>query len=67
MRLSDKQNKIIGGAVPTVRIHLVQDIHVIPECVAAQVQIDGDVNTNMQPLLAESDRVLEEKKKDSRF
>ena len=46
-----------------MRICLLQDIRLIPnECVAAQVQIDGDVNTNTQPLLAESDRVLVGKK-----
>jgi len=46
-----------------MRIRLVQDICLIPnECFPAQIQIDGNVNTNMQPLMAESDRVLAEEK-----
>ena len=40
-----------------------QDICLTPnECVAAQVQIDGDVATQMQPLLAEGDKALIEKR-----
>ena len=48
-----------GVTVPTVRIRLVQDIHLIPnECVTAQVQLDGDVAMQMQLLLAEVDKTL---------
>ena len=52
-----------GCAVSTVRICLVQDIHLIPnECMTAQVQMDDDVGINMQPLLAEGDKALIEKR-----
>ena len=49
--------------VPTVRICLVQDVRLIPnECVTAQVQMDGDVGIRMQPLLAEGDKPLIQKR-----
>ena len=49
--------------VPTVRICLIQDVRLKPdECVPIQAQMDGDTRTNMQPLLAESDRVLVEER-----
>ena len=49
--------------VPTVRIHLVQDVRLKPDAfVSLQAQMDGDTRTNMQLLLAESDRVLVEER-----
>ena len=49
--------------VPTVRIHLVQDVHLKPdECAPVQAQMNGDTRTNMHPLLAKSDRVLVEER-----
>ena len=47
-----------------MRIHLVQDIHLIPsECVTSQVQMDADIAMQMQPLLAEGDKTLIEKRR----
>ena len=44
-----------------MRICLVQDIRLTPnECVTAQVQMDGDVARQMQPLLAEGDKTRDE-------
>ena len=49
--------------VSTVRMCLVQDVRLKPdECVPIQAQMDGDTRTNMQPLLAKSDRVLVEER-----
>ena len=49
--------------VPTVRIRLVQDVCPKPdECVLVQAQMYGDTRTNMQPLLAESNRVSVEER-----
>ena len=52
-----------GCMVPIVRICLVQDVCLIlNECVTAQVQMDGDVGIRMQPLLAEGDKPLIQKR-----
>ena len=49
--------------VPKMRIHLVQDVCLKPDkCLPVQAQMDRDTRTNMQPLLAESDRVLVEER-----
>ena len=41
---SDKEKNMTAGAVPTVRIRLVQDVRLTPnECVTAQVQLDGNM------------------------
>ena len=60
---SGKEITKTAGAVQTVRIRLVQDVHLVPnECVTARVQLDVDMGTMMQPWMAESDRTLVEEK-----
>ena len=49
--------------VPTMRICLIQNVLLKPDkCAPVQAQVEGGIGTNMQPLLAESDRVLVEER-----
>ena len=45
--------------IPTVRVHLVKDVRILPnECLTTQVKLEGEIKTSTQSMIIEADPAL---------
>ena len=44
---------------PTLRVRLIKDVRVLPdECLTTQVELEGEMDTSMQPMIIEANPAL---------